>query len=391
MSARDEFSPKTKEILAKRAGYFCSFETCGAVTVGPSNSAKRVANVGVASHIAAAAKGGPRFDPKMTPQQRKSESNGIWLCQIHGKHVDDDTGLFKAPHLRQEKKKAEQRAQARIGRPFQVAKKPLLLLQHDTLKRTINPPGPNDLPGLLQGRSLETGVASFVDHLTSKGSTVASLQAVVASMVADQGALKASLTNPQVDVLYFGFPHVPFGVLAGCIAGSHRHVRLVEHDRKSGQFTSTLGDEIEVAAPIARSRRTGRLARLFVSVSNEVDERLANPVVPAKESAVDLRVGLKNPYRGAISDERQARLLVEEIAREVDSNLGGLPNVDAVHVFAAVPVSVAFLLGQRVFSGTALPPVVIHNLAATPRPAYRWGLNLADALAGRRAITIHGD
>lgn len=391
MSARDEFSPKTKEILAKRAGYFCSFETCGAVTVGPSSSDKRVANVGVASHIAAAAKGGPRFDPKMTPEQRKSEANGIWLCQIHGKHVDDDTGLFKASELRLEKSRAEKRAQARIGRPFQVTKKPLLLLQHDTLKPTIDPPGVSDLPGLLQGRVLEAGVASFVDHLAAKGITVPSLQAVVASMVAEEGALRASLSNPQVDVLYFGFPHVPFGVLAGCIAGSHRHVRLVEHDRKSGQFRWTLGDEIEVAAPVMRSRRTGHLARLFVSVSADVDERLANPVVSARESAADLRVGIKNPHRGAISDERQARLLVEDIAREVDANLSGLPDVDALHVFAAVPVSVAFLLGQRVFSGTALPPVVIHNLVAMPRPAYRWGLNLADALAGRRAITIRGD
>ena len=390
MSARDEFSKTTKDTLAKRVGYFCSFESCGAVTVGPASSEKRVANVGVASHIAAAAPGGPRFDATMTPEERKSESNGIWLCQIHGKHVDDDTALYEVARLREEKKKAEERAQARIGLPLPESTKPLLLLQHDTLKATIDPPGLKDLPGLFQGRPIENGVASFVDHLTNKGMTVGALQAVVASMVADEGALKASLVNPKVDVLYFGFPHVPFGVLAGCIAGSHRHVRLVEHDRKSGRFTWNPDDDIKVAEPVTKTRRGGRAARLFVSVSAEVDERLADPVVASTASRIDLRVGIENPRRGAITQERQARLLVKEIAKAVDSKMSGLPNVDSVHVFAAVPVSIAFLLGQHVFSGTALPPVVVHNLSSNPQPAYRWGLNLADALAGRRAITIHG-
>ena len=47
-------------------------------------------NIGEAAHICAAAPGGPRYDPSMTPEQRKSASNGIWLCRNHAKAVDSD-------------------------------------------------------------------------------------------------------------------------------------------------------------------------------------------------------------------------------------------------------------------------------------------------------------
>ena len=63
---RDEFSPSTKERAAKRAAYRCAF--CGKPTIGPSFENNRaVSNTGVAAHICAAAPGGKRYDPNMTP------------------------------------------------------------------------------------------------------------------------------------------------------------------------------------------------------------------------------------------------------------------------------------------------------------------------------------
>ena len=64
--------------------------------------------VGVAAHITAAASGGPRFDPSLTPEERRGQSNGIWLCQIHGKQVDLDSGHFAVEMLRSWKQTAEQ-------------------------------------------------------------------------------------------------------------------------------------------------------------------------------------------------------------------------------------------------------------------------------------------
>ena len=77
---RDDFSKKTISIAASRAGYRCSFPGCGCLTIGASMEGKdKVASIGVAAHICAAAKGGPRYDEKMTSDERKSIDNCIWM------------------------------------------------------------------------------------------------------------------------------------------------------------------------------------------------------------------------------------------------------------------------------------------------------------------------
>ncbi|HVQ36528.1 MAG TPA: hypothetical protein VMS31_03295, partial [Pyrinomonadaceae bacterium] len=81
---RDDFSVGVKAVLASRAGYRCSKPDCRALTVGPSDEHPAAhTNIGVAAHIAAASKDGPRYDPSLTPEERRSATNGIWTCQNH--------------------------------------------------------------------------------------------------------------------------------------------------------------------------------------------------------------------------------------------------------------------------------------------------------------------
>ena len=107
---RDDFSARTIDQLAKRAGTVCSNPGCGRPTFGAAQSHDGFVNVGVASHITAAAPGGPRYDPNLTSEQRRHQSNGIWLCQTHGKAVDSDDGHFTVEMLREWKRLAEGRS-----------------------------------------------------------------------------------------------------------------------------------------------------------------------------------------------------------------------------------------------------------------------------------------
>ena len=92
---RDEFSSGVKSILASRAGFRCSKPDCRALTIGPSTvNPGAQTNIGVAAHITAASPGGPRYDPTLTPEERRSVANGIWTCQNHGKQIDDDVVQF---------------------------------------------------------------------------------------------------------------------------------------------------------------------------------------------------------------------------------------------------------------------------------------------------------
>lgn len=76
---RDDFSWKTKEELAKRVAYKCSNPQCRKPTIGANESSNGIVSVGEAAHICAASQGGKRYDANMTPEERTSTDNGIWL------------------------------------------------------------------------------------------------------------------------------------------------------------------------------------------------------------------------------------------------------------------------------------------------------------------------
>jgi hypothetical protein len=98
--ARDEFAMPVREILAKRVGVRCSNPGCRQPTSGPQADTLKAINVGVAAHITAAASGGPRYDPELSPEMRKSAGNGIWLCQTCAKLVDNDEQRYSVDILR---------------------------------------------------------------------------------------------------------------------------------------------------------------------------------------------------------------------------------------------------------------------------------------------------
>ncbi len=114
--SRDDFLERTKQQIAKRAGWLCSFPTCRTPTVGATSDGEGVINIGTAAHICAAARGGPRFDEKMSPEERSSPSNGIWMCRDHGKAIDSNDPQFTVEQLREWKRQAHVESWRRVMR-----------------------------------------------------------------------------------------------------------------------------------------------------------------------------------------------------------------------------------------------------------------------------------
>jgi hypothetical protein len=121
---RDDFSAKTNRILAARVGYHCSDPACLNSTSGPVLDEQRPVNIGVGAYIAAASKGGKRYDPNMSAAERGSGANGIWLCQSCSKLIDSDENRYTVALLHRRKKEAIQRALDAIagGHPLGLVK-----------------------------------------------------------------------------------------------------------------------------------------------------------------------------------------------------------------------------------------------------------------------------
>jgi WD40 repeat protein len=107
---RDDFKKPIIGILAKRAGHVCSNPSCCQPTSGPGKDENTAVNVGVAAHITAASPGGPRFEPSLSANERQSATNGIWVCQVCAKLIDNDEVRFTVALLRDWKERAEHNA-----------------------------------------------------------------------------------------------------------------------------------------------------------------------------------------------------------------------------------------------------------------------------------------
>jgi hypothetical protein len=111
---RDEFTEKDKLRIAKQAGWLCSDPSCRRPTIGSNSDGDGVINLGTAAHICAAAPEGPRYDPKMTREQRKSSNNGIWMCRLHGTAVDAKDSTFTVECLHEWKAQAQKNSWRRV-------------------------------------------------------------------------------------------------------------------------------------------------------------------------------------------------------------------------------------------------------------------------------------
>ena len=115
MSNRDDFTKATKDLVAQRVAYRCSFKDCGVATIGPQyGDTTKSNNMGIACHICAASPGGPRYDPKMTREERKSPENCIWMCPTHAEIIDHDPNKYPKELLHEWKKEAEAKAESNL-------------------------------------------------------------------------------------------------------------------------------------------------------------------------------------------------------------------------------------------------------------------------------------
>jgi len=105
---RDEFSPATKRAIERQARGHCSNPACRRLTHAATSDGAGEINIGQASHICAAAPGGPRYDAQMTSEERAAADNGIWLCDVHGRAVDAKDSKFTVEELRRWKRQTNE-------------------------------------------------------------------------------------------------------------------------------------------------------------------------------------------------------------------------------------------------------------------------------------------
>ncbi|NOK03986.1 MULTISPECIES: SAVED domain-containing protein [Myxococcus] len=263
----------------------------------------------------------------------------------------------------------------------------LVLIRHSAYSTAHGTPTPQDTPALFAGKRVRPVVSINQAPMVSERRWE-NLEPEVAKLAARDGVLRRTLEEPDTDIVYFGFPYVSFAAFVGYLA-KNRHVDVLEYDRSSGRFMWHQ-DEQEPVPPLkteAISHASGTAAQVRISISAIVQQEECERVLPASNVNLDLHFFLEQAQRGIVRRASQLREYVNVIRRAVDFHIAGNSGIDSIHVFAAVPVSVAFHLGQAL-AFTGLPDCFIYNFDARDPPRYKWCMHLQAAGEGRSAIKL---
>jgi hypothetical protein len=282
-------------------------------------------------------------------------------------------------------------------RPFESPKSPigpaprpdLLLVCHQALSQVRRIPGHIDAPALLENRRTEE---VSIDQTQALGRDRRSnLREQVRRLTQDSNELLTAFSKPGVELLYYGFPLVPFAVLAGYLANSTQHIHVIEYNRKQERFAwddSPGGNfpSLEVDGPIPGP---GRVLRLRLSISSEVKSADCEKVLPVQDVRADIHFKVPVPDFGIVRREEQAQAYRTMLRSKLNQCIREIDGIESIHVFAAVPVSIAFLLGQ-VLAATVFPPCYVYNFnkKAKPTPGYEWRLNLDEAKSNRKSPVL---
>ncbi len=263
-----------------------------------------------------------------------------------------------------------------------VAPRPgLVLVCHEAFSQVQKTPGHVNAPQLLENRRVKRVLINQTRALGKHRRSNLSTQ--VRRLTRPDGELMRAFTRPGVEVLYYGFPLVPFAVLAGYLAKATQHIYVIEYDRNRKCFT---WDELPGGSyPALEMERPalggGKAAQLRVSISSTVKLVDCEAVLPKDEVRVDLHFRVDAPDFGMVRREEQVQAYKQVLRTKLNQCMAEIDNIKEIHVFAAVPVSLAFLLGQ-VLSATVFPRCYVYNFnaKAVPKPGYEWRLCLDDAI-----------
>lgn len=117
---RDNFSQKVKEKIAREAMYICSCPDCYRFT-SYNTTEGNVRSIAESAHILPAAKTGPRASNKKNSDFISSAENGIWLCKICHKKVDDNPMYYTELKLKKWKSDHQELLRRLVGKDIEAA------------------------------------------------------------------------------------------------------------------------------------------------------------------------------------------------------------------------------------------------------------------------------
>lgn len=172
-------------------------------------------------------------------------------------------------------------------------------------------------------------------------------------------------------VAYFGFAPIPLAMHLGYLVGGGVDVDayLLHHDSKGWSWPMDRRAPpalLETRLPRDESRAAGDVI-VRISVSHRIDRQETLDVVT--DPLFEIDIALAEPSEEALRSPEDLLPIMQDFDRALDTIKRCLPNTRRIHLFAAVPVGVAFRLGTCL-NPTIHAPVQAYQYFAQRSPRY---------------------
>lgn len=215
-------------------------------------------------------------------------------------------------------------------------------------------------------------------------------EAATALVRAFTGTLKPAMeAHSEARLAYFGTAPIPLAMQLGSLVGSWESVDTYLRHHETGTWSwgeppsATAPKVIVGGTPREKVRAEGD-AVIRVSTSTEVDPRDTQAIVPDPLAEIDIR--LEPTGRDAVGSMELLDGIAAAFQKALDAISDLRPGVQTVHVFAAVPVGLAFRMGTRI-STTMHPHIQTYQYTRAAAVRYCRAIVLNEEVRAAIALT----
>jgi hypothetical protein len=203
--------------------------------------------------------------------------------------------------------------------------------------------------------------------------------------------------NPDATIIYFGAAPVALAVQLGYLLGNwnSHEVRLLHHANQNWDWPSDASPEklptttkFIVDEILGGGNISFRVATSFELQVEESKDGI-NDIVK------QLELKLQEIDKDAFQSNDQARMFADEFEEGLESIMNKFSGAETVHLLAAVPVGIAYLMGTRIRSNLN-KRIALYQFNASRNPRYARVLTLSQSqveqepIKGKLKKAIHG-
>ena len=358
-------SDKNKFILWGLSAGRCQYKGCNEF-LGSDPVTKGKYNMAYIAHIVATAPGGPRGDKKRSPLLEDELSNLMILCDKHHRLIDvEDVAGHSESVLHGMKSSHEERIQNVAGTVLNaetqlvlfganIGQQAALLTEAEAKLAVIPDRYPNSQVtkiGLLNSQSTDDE-----EHYWKSESKnlVRHFEKSVHPLIAEQSDLHIS---------FFGIAPQPLLIKAGTLLGDIRHCDVFQKQREHTPTWSwpAVGDPLDfnIESP---DEVNGPVALVFSISATVTDTRVEN-VLGDKLSI--WRVSIESPNNDCVRSVATLEKFRKTIRSLLDQIKKRHGESETIHVFPAMPVSLAVEFGRIWMPKADLPLLIYDQQSAT--------------------------